>query len=421
MNSMCFRCSSSASIFVLMNSSWAASASLRSASPCSNSETIWSCSFCAASASSPTLLCDASATSFASRTCSIAFFTSSSCSSSFSRFRTSCWRRPISSMSSRSSAGFITRVCCRNSRSLSSRLRRATGTPPLGTRVRLMSFVLARSSFTRRLNLSRSAFAAWTWTFSSSRRWRCCVACSTSPRTCALSASRFSTHSRVRRFSSSRRRRCFSASAFATSRLLSRSWRASTGTLASIRAARVGWDFNLSYGKNSLRNALAEDRLDHRAERLLDVLPGLRAREVERPAARGRESLDVRLLQESLLEEVHLVREQTHGDVAGDAADRLGPSVELFKRLRARDVAHRDDAVRAVVIGVLQKLPDVLVSPDVPQNHRHGGLRLVLRARVEILLRDLRAQRGDVPVVVLVLHVSADQRSLSDHGLAGEA
>src|SRR2546423_2761464 len=215
---MCFRCSSSASIFVLMNSSWARSASRRRASLCSYKVVIWSCSDWAFSASSETRRWASSAWSRAAFNSSRTFLTSSFSSRARSSFFTSAWSRWISSIRARSLSTVRTDVICLNSSRFSSCWSLPSGIAPRGSFRRLSSFSSSWSSLTRRLNLSRSSFATRTCAFSSSRWIRCWVAVSTRPRTCAFRESRFSTHSRVLSFSSSRRRRCRSASWFSRSR-----------------------------------------------------------------------------------------------------------------------------------------------------------------------------------------------------------
>src|SRR6266566_6008901 len=214
MCSMCFRCSSSASIFVLMNSSWARSASRRRASLCSYKVVIWSCSVWAFSASSDTRRWASSAWSRAAFNSSRTFLTSSFSSRALSSFFTSAWSRWISSIRARSLSAVRTDVICLNSSRFSSCWSLPSGIAPRGSFRRLSSFSSSWSSLTRRLNLSRSSFAT---------------------RTCAFRESRFSTHSRVLSFSSSRRRRCRSASWFSRSRF---SCNSSSKETLSTRAGR---------------------------------------------------------------------------------------------------------------------------------------------------------------------------------------
>src|SRR5437016_2193144 len=235
MCSMCIRCSSSASIFVLMNSSWARAASFRKASLFSYKVVIWSCSDWAVSASSDTRRWASSAWSRAAFRSGLSFLTSSFSSRDFSSFFTSACSRWISSMRARSLSTLRTQVICLNSSRFNSCWSLPSGTAPRGSFRRFRSLSWSWSSFTRRLNLSRSSFAIRTCAFSSSRWIRCCVASSTSARTCALSESRFSTHSRVLSFNSSRRRRCRSASWFSRSRF---SCNSSSKETLSTRAGR---------------------------------------------------------------------------------------------------------------------------------------------------------------------------------------
>src|SRR2546426_745947 len=117
---------------------------------------------------------------------------------------------------------------------------------------------------------------------------------------------------------------------------------------------------------------------------------------------------------------VHHVPEEHHRDVADLLADHLDPVVEVVKGVLAREVADRDHALGALEVRVPEQGPEPFLAHDVPYHHveRRGG---ALPHDVERLLRDLRADRGDVAVVELVLHEPLDEGGLADRDIPDEA
>src|SRR5256712_620691 len=108
--------------------------------------------------------------------------------------------------------------------------------------------------------------------------------------------------------------------------------------------------------------------------------------------------------------------------VALDGTDGPRPFVERDQRVASCEVRHRKNPLRAVVIRLLQQLPDRRGAHDVPQDD--VGLERIRARRIrdgQALLRDLRAQGRDVSVVVLVEHISPDERGLADRAFPGHA
>src|SRR5437879_5914788 len=150
--------------------------------------------------------------------------------------------------------------------------------------------------------------------------------------------------------------------------------------------------------------------------------PGLRARVRPRPAALPEERFDVRRREGALPLEVRLVHHAVRRDVARDGTDGPRPFIERDERVASGEVRHREDPLRAVVIRLFQQLADRRRAHDVPQDH--VGLERFRARRIrdgQALLRDLRAQGRDVSVVVLVEHVSPDERGLADRAFPGHA
>src|SRR5438093_806942 len=119
---------------------------------------------------------------------------------------------------------------------------------------------------------------------------------------------------------------------------------------------------------------------------------------------------------------IRLVHDAERRDVPRDRPDRPRPFVEGDQGVPSRQVRDRQDALGPVVVGFLQQLPDGRRAHDVPQDHvgleRFGAERI---GDGHTLLRDLRPERRDVAVVVLVEHIPADQGGLADGTLPGHA
>src|SRR3989449_853348 len=176
-------------------------------------------------------------------------------------------------------------------------------------------------------------------------------------------------------------------------------------------------------GGASPRSRPAPQDVFHDAdERLVHAGPGLRARVRPRPAALPEERFDVRRREGALPLEVRLVHHAVRRDVARDGTDGPRPFIERDERVASGEVRHREDPLRAVVIRLFQQLADRRRAHDVPQDH--VGLERFRARRIrdgQALLRDLRAQGRDVSVVVLVEHVSPDERGLADRAFPGHA
>src|SRR2546426_5476881 len=162
------------------------------------------------------------------------------------------------------------------------------------------------------------------------------------------------------------------------------------------------------------------DRIGEGAKRLGHAGPGLRRREELRRAVDRPHPAELFLAHDEPLGQVHLVPEEHHRDVADLLADHLDPVVEVVKGVLAREVADRDHALGALEVRVPEQGPEPFLAHDVPYHHveRRGG---ALPHDVERLLRDLRADRGDVAVVELVLHEPLDEGGLADRDIPDEA
>src|SRR5438105_15687304 len=68
----------------------------------------------------------------------------------------------------------------------------------------------------------------------------------------------------------------------------------------------------------------------------------------------------------------------------------------------------------------LQQFAESLLSHDVPDRHVDVGSP-VRPVQFDLFLRDLRAERRDVPVVELVLDESSDEAGLADRAVSDEA
>src|SRR5256712_2278473 len=162
------------------------------------------------------------------------------------------------------------------------------------------------------------------------------------------------------------------------------------------------------------------DRIGEGAERLGHAGPGLRRREELRCAVDRPHPAELFLAHDEPLGQVHLVPEEHHRDVPDLLSDHLDPIVEIVKGILAREVADRDHALGAFEVRVLEQGREPFLAHDVPHHHveRRGG---ALPHDVEGLLRDLRADRGDVAVVELVLHEPLDEGRLADRDIPDEA
>src|SRR6266700_1131670 len=162
------------------------------------------------------------------------------------------------------------------------------------------------------------------------------------------------------------------------------------------------------------------DHLRELCERALDVVARLRRREHPRSAVGFGGSLYVGLLHRHLFSEVRFVREVLDRNVARDLHDGRDPVVEVVERLLPRDVAHREDALGPVEVRFLQQFAEPFLAHDVPDRHVDVGAP-VRAVDLDLLLRDFRAQRGDVSIVELVLDESANQARLTDRAFPDEA
>src|SRR5947208_3724258 len=86
----------------------------------------------------------------------------------------------------------------------------------------------------------------------------------------------------------------------------------------------------------------------------------------------------------------------------------------------ARDYSDLDDSLRSHDVSFLQRSAASLLTHYVPDLHVDVGSpdRPV---QFDLFLRDLRAERRDVPVVELVLDESSDEAGLADRAFPDEA
>src|SRR2546430_844822 len=161
--------------------------------------------------------------------------------------------------------------------------------------------------------------------------------------------------------------------------------------------------------------AVHQDRLDELLEALFDARARLRTRVEPGPSAFLEERLDFARGELRIRVEVLLVHQAQRRDVPGDGPDRTGPCVEGGERLLPRVVRDGEDPFRAMVVRLLEQVPQRGRSHDVPEDRVNGHEARALRVLYgHDLLRDLRPQRRDVSVVVFVEDGTADEGGLAD-------
>src|SRR5881409_1008056 len=171
------------------------------------------------------------------------------------------------------------------------------------------------------------------------------------------------------------------------------------------------------------RDALSlEDHGPEPTEEDLHILPrfrrGVEVRRLERP--HGLLDLLVAVQDHDFVFQVDLVDRIDDRNLPHDVEHALHPVVEFLERRVPCEVAHRDDPFRPMEERFLEEIPEALLPHDVPDGHVHVDLRAVLSLERHLALRDLRAERRDVPVVELVLDEPPDQGRLANGGLADE-
>src|SRR5712692_555429 len=200
-----------------------------------------------------------------------------------------------------------------------------------------------------------------------------------------------------------------------TAREISRSGREVHRNFESVRAVYAILRIHGRCSRRSRRDQVRELR-----ECLFDILPGLRGRVEVRCTVRLGGSTDVGFGHVHLVFQIRLVREVRDGDISRHLEDRGDPLVQVVQGLPPCDVADREHALRAVEIRLLQEFSEALLAHDVP--NRHVYVRApVGSVDLELLLRDLRPQGGDVTVVELVLDETSDETRFADRAFADEA
>src|SRR5712692_2849736 len=161
-------------------------------------------------------------------------------------------------------------------------------------------------------------------------------------------------------------------------------------------------------------------RIGERLERFVDAGPGLRGREEGGRVVDRAHPRQLFLADDPTFLEVHLVPEEHDGDISDLLADHLDPVVEIVEGVFARHVAHRDDAMGSLEVRVPQEGSESFLAHDIPHHHVEGRGRSP-PAHLNSLLGDLRAHRGDVPVIELFLDETPDQGGLADRDVPDEA
>src|SRR5207247_10077390 len=113
--------------------------------------------------------------------------------------------------------------------------------------------------------------------------------------------------------------------------------------------------------------------------------------------------------------EVCFVHRDQDRNLSHHVLDAVDPVVEVVERPSSREVGYREDAIRPVEVRVLQQLAKSLLAHDVPDHHVDVDQEIVFRQEnAGLLLRHVRADRGQVSLVEHVDRVPADQRGLAD-------
>src|SRR5947199_4087750 len=158
------------------------------------------------------------------------------------------------------------------------------------------------------------------------------------------------------------------------------------------------------------------DRIRERLERLVKAMPLLRGRAEMRRAVDRAHPREFLLTDDAPFQEVHLVPEEHDRDVPDLLADHLDPVVEIVERVLARQIADRDDAMRAFEVRVPEEGPETFVAHDGPHHHVHHHGRTP-PFHFDGLLRALRPDRRDVPVIEFVLDEPPDEGGLPDRDI----
>src|SRR5438094_4136411 len=158
------------------------------------------------------------------------------------------------------------------------------------------------------------------------------------------------------------------------------------------------------------------DRIREGFEGLVHAVACLRRCEEMRGAVDCAHPRELFLAHDAPLQEVHLVSEEDDRDVPDLFADHVDPVVEVVERVLARQVADRDDAMRAFEVRVPEEGAETFLAHDVPHHHvEHRGRAPPFH--FDGLLRDLRPDRRDVPVIEFVLDEPPDEGGLPDRDI----
>src|SRR5207302_2463666 len=165
-----------------------------------------------------------------------------------------------------------------------------------------------------------------------------------------------------------------------------------------------------------------DDERGESHERRFDLVTALRRREDEFGTVRLRELGHVPFLELGARGQVRLVHDDEDRDLPDDLFDAVDPVIEVVQGPAAREVGHREDAVRAVEVRVVEEFAEPFLTHDVPDHQVHlNALGQVRHRDVDLLLRHPRPDRGDVLLVEHVHDKPPDQGGLADGLLADEA
>src|SRR2546426_1074116 len=129
---------------------------------------------------------------------------------------------------------------------------------------------------------------------------------------------------------------------------------------------------------------------------LLHVLPGLRRGVEDRALVRGEHGRCVLRVDLAAVREIRLVPEGIHRAGTDGIPDPINPLRQVAERLGAGHVEHRQNALRALEVRLLEKLQERSLAHDVQDHHVDLDRPTLHRTQGDRLLRDDRAERPDI-------------------------
>ena len=162
-----------------------------------------------------------------------------------------------------------------------------------------------------------------------------------------------------------------------------------------------------------------QDLLSERLERGFDVVARLRARQDAGTRVLLGQEVQVLLGPDAIRHEVRLVPHEHHRDPPREAPHGRDPVfLERPAALVVRAVVHEEDPLGPLDRGLLDAAVPFLTE-DVPDLHDHLDFRQG-GPEAQAPFRDLRADRGDVVVRILVDDEATNERCLPDAAVAQE-